>query len=61
MKDMTAPELTSIREQLTQEQNLVIKYRHCASEVTDEALKTKFEDMAERHQKHYDKLYGLLG
>ena len=61
MKELTAPELTSIREQLTQEQNLVVKYRNCAEQIADETVKAKLNDVADRYQKHFDMLYQLLG
>ena len=61
MTNLTSAELTAIREQLNQEQNLVAKYHACAKQTQDEALKKKFESIADKHQKHFDTLFAMLG
>lgn len=61
MMQLTAGELTAIREQLTQEQTLVAKYRYLAGETADRTLSQKYESIASRHEEHFKTLYGLLG
>ena len=60
MMNITSIELTSIREQLTQEQNLVAKYQHLAKQTPDGNLKKKYEDIAQKHQKHFDTLFNII-
>ena len=57
---LTSKELSWIEDQLTLEQLLVSKYRLAASTATDEAIKSKMEKIADRHQQHFDRLLGHL-
>lgn len=57
MAQITAKELTAIEDMLAIEHNLVAKYYEYASKTEDPALKSKFEQTALRHQRHYDELY----
>ena len=61
METLTSTELKNLREQLTQEENLIAKYRFYAFETQDEELRSKYEEIAERHQKHFNTLYTLIG
>ena len=61
METLTSTELKNLREQLTQEENLIAKYRFYACETQDEELRSKYEEIAERHQKHFNTLYTLIG
>ncbi len=60
MPDLTSKELSAIEDQLSQEQLLVRKYRMYSKAATDPRLKTKCEQIAARHQNHYDKLLSHL-
>jgi hypothetical protein len=42
------------------EQNLIAKFSDYATQTTDPALKTRFEGLAQTHQKHFDQLYANL-
>ena len=60
MAQITEKELSAISDLLTIEQNLVQKYKSCALATTDTALKNQYEQIAARHQRHYDELYANL-
>ena len=57
MAQITTKELGAISDALAVEQTLVGKYRHYADVAADAALKTKFQQLADRHQHHFDELY----
>ncbi|MBQ8578252.1 MAG: spore coat protein [Clostridia bacterium] len=60
MAVITTKELGSIGDQLYLEENLVRKFGAYAEQTNDLALKNKYQDMASRHQKHFDALYAQL-
>lgn len=60
MATLTAKELTAIEDQLGVEQNLVKKYKMYAQQSQDAQLKTKCEEIAAKHQCHFDTLMGHL-
>ena len=60
MAQITTKELGAIGDALAVEENLIGKYQYYASVTTDTALKNKFENMANRHQHHYDELYSHI-
>lgn len=57
MAQITEKELSAIEDMLTMEHNLVAKYQEYACKTQDPALKNKYEEMALRHQRHYDEIY----
>lgn len=61
MANLTTKELSGIEDSLKSEQNLICKCNMYASQTTDPILKSKFEQIARKHQTHYDKLCSLLG
>lgn len=61
MANITAKELTAIEDQLGVEQTLVKKYKLYAQAATDPQIKIKCEQVAARHQDHFNKLMGYLG
>jgi rubrerythrin len=61
MANLTTKELSGIEDQLKGEETLIQKCKMFAENVQEEALKAKFEEIAQKHQQHYDKLYSLLG
>ncbi len=60
MAQITAKELTALSDLLSMEENVTAKYRQLASETADSVLKNRYEQSAERHQRHFDELYANL-
>mgnify|MGYP002663357412 CR=1 FL=1 len=60
MPNITGKELSALEDQLNYEQILIKKYRAFACRCTDAQLKTKCEQMASRHQDHFNCLIGHL-
>ena len=60
MAEITSKELGAIGDALAIEETLIGKYRYYASMATDAAIKNHFEQMADRHKRHYDELYSNL-
>ena len=60
MANLTSKEATALGEQLGSEQVLVAKYRSMASVCQDTAIRTKLEQIASRHQQHYDRIVSYL-
>ena len=57
---ITSKELSWIEDQLNLEELLVKKYRMAESMATDEVIRTKMRNTAEKHQQHFDKLMSHL-
>ncbi|MDR1692054.1 MAG: spore coat protein [Oscillospiraceae bacterium] len=57
---MTAKELTALQDQISDEGVVAKKYRTMAGQCNDPALKQKFEEIATRHQRHFDTLMSHL-
>jgi len=60
MAQITTKELAAIEDVLTLEQNLITKLEAYASTVSDAELRQKYEQIAARHQRHYDEIYSNL-
>ncbi len=60
MAELTAKELDSLTGQLFHEQTLVKKYKLYASQCGDPQLRIKCEQVAARHQNHYNTLLNQL-
>lgn len=60
MPMITSKELGTIEDQLNLERNLVNKYTEYATNTNDAALKTKYEQIAAKHESHYQSLYCYL-
>lgn len=60
MAQITSKELSSLSDLLGAEQLLVNKYKTFASETQDAALRSKYEQIAARHQQHFDMLFSYL-
>ncbi|MCL2034894.1 MAG: spore coat protein [Oscillospiraceae bacterium] len=60
MANLSAKELSAIQDHLGVEQNLIKKYNMFAGSSKDQCIKTKFEQIASRHQQHYDTLLSHL-
>ena len=60
MAQITTKELAAIEDVLTLEQNLITKLEAYAATVGDTELRQKYEQIAARHQRHYDEIYSNL-
>ena len=60
MATLTSKELTALEEQMTSEQAVVNKFRMYAQTTTDTQIKSKCEEIAGKHQKHFDQLMTYL-
>ena len=60
MAQITAKELSAISDLLSVEENLIAKYKTFATQTTDATLKSKYEQIAAQHQRHFDQLYANL-
>ena len=60
MINLTSKELTLLSEQLGGEQLLVKRFRDAATNCTDPQFKQQFEQIADRHQQHYNTLQNFL-
>ena len=57
---LTAKELSAIEDQLSSEQLMVTKLKAYAQMCEDPQLKQKCDNMASKHQTHYDRLLSFL-
>ncbi len=60
MTQITCKELSALSDLLTMEENMVAKYRALSCESEDNVLKNEYEQIAQRHQRHFDELYANL-
>ena len=60
MVQITAKELSAISDLLSVEQNLIAKYKDYAAQTSDGVLKNQYEQIAQKHQRHFDELYANL-
>ena len=60
MESITAVELAGFSDLLTNEENIIRKYKHYAQTCDDPALKKMCEDIAQRHTEHYDVILNEL-
>ena len=61
MPTLTSKELDAIQDQLTMEQLMIQKYKLYSQTASDPQIKNKCEQIASKHQAHYDKLMKQLG
>ena len=61
MANLTSKELSAIEDSLKCEQTLISKCNMYANQTQDVTLKNKLNEIAQKHQNHYNKLYSLLG
>lgn len=57
MKQITEKELAGLSELLNEEELLIHKFQMLASHCEDAEVKAKFEDIANKHQSHFNALY----
>ena len=60
MANLPSKELSSLEDQLGAELLLVKKYKSYASLTSDPQIKTQYEQIAGKHQNHFDRLMGFL-
>jgi len=60
MSNLTAKELSAIEDQLGQEQTLVKKYQAMACLCNDQKIMQDLNNMADKHQQHYNTLISFL-
>ena len=60
MANLTAKELSAIQDHLAVEENIIRKYRMYAGTTQDMQIKQKCEEIATRHQQHFNTLMGHL-
>ncbi len=60
MTNLTEKELSILNDSLSEEELLVKKYNMLAEHATDDETKAKMQQIASRHQSHFDELYQLL-
>ena len=57
MPVITSKELGTIQDQLNLERNLVNKYTEYAESTNDTVLKQKYQQIAAKHESHYQSLF----
>ena len=60
MAQITEKELSALGDLLAAEQLITSKYKAVATLTADAALKDRYTQMAQRHQRHFDELYTNL-
>ena len=60
MSTLTSKELSALEDELSAEQLLIKKYQTYAKLVSDPQLQSKCEQMAGKHQQHFNSLMGFL-
>ena len=60
MANLTTKELSAIEDSLKCEETLICKCKQYAAQMQDTELKNKFDEVAQKHMQHYNKLYSLL-
>ena len=60
MANLTSKELSAIEDQLASEATAVKKLRMYAAQCPDAQVKTKCEQLAQKHQQHFNSLMSLL-
>lgn len=60
MANLTSKELTAIGEQLDYEQLLIKKFKAYSCQTNDQQLKSKCDQIASKHQEHYNRLLNQL-
>ena len=60
MNSISEKELLALNDLLGEEELLIKKFKMLANHAEDEEIKDKFEQISERHQKHFDSLYKQL-
>ncbi len=60
MANLTSRELSSIKDQVDMEQALICKFTVYSQTISDAHLSKKCQEIAQKHQQHYNKLMEQL-
>ena len=60
MTQLSEKELSSLHDLLSEEELLIKKFKAFANQTTDQEMKGKFEEIAQKHQGHFNELYSKL-
>ena len=60
MAQITSKELNGLSDLLSMEKNIIAKYTQFATEAEDNSISAKYEQLACRHQRHYDEMVSNL-
>lgn len=60
MATLTSSEISTLDENLNDEQVLIKKYASLSASCTDPQLKAKFEQISARHQDHFNRMTKFL-
>ncbi len=60
MANLTSKELSALEDQLNAELVLIAKYKSMANQCQDPKLSSTFDDVALKHQAHYNTLFQFL-
>lgn len=61
MGNLSEKELSLLNDSLTEEDLLVKKYQLLASQTQDPEVSGKLQQIAQKHQRHFNELFTLLG
>lgn len=60
MAQLSEKELATLQDLLADEELLVKKFKMLAEYSTDQEVKTKYEQISQKHQNHFNTLYALI-
>ncbi|SHK17469.1 hypothetical protein [Hespellia stercorisuis] len=61
MSQLSEKELSALNDLLTEEELLVKKFKMLSEHSEDQEIKSKFTEISNKHQGHYNSLYSKLG
>lgn len=60
MAQITSKELNGLSDLLSMEKNIIAKYNQFANDTQDGSISARYEQLACRHQRHYDEMVSNL-
>lgn len=60
MAQLSEKELATLQDLLADEELLVKKFKMLAEHSADQEVKTKYEQISQKHQNHFNTLYALI-
>ncbi|MGN0384119.1 MAG: hypothetical protein ACI4DS_07605 [Eubacterium sp.] len=61
MQQLSEKELSAINDLLSEEELLIKKFEMLSEHTTDQQMKSKFMEISQKHQGHFNELYSQLG
>lgn len=61
MNQLSEKELSALNDLMTEEELLVKKFKMLSEHSQDQEVKSKFTEISNQHQGHFNSLYSLLG